>query len=128
MSFWRVLSGVWPPMLATLALSGCATHELWQGREEYVEFVIHDGRDPESILKAEGVSYYCQGLVYSTLNLSKVCYVKQDNVMGLKGFALRVVKTPVALAIDTGTVALGVILVVGTVYTNGCSSGGGCSR
>lgn len=97
-----------------LLLTGCETTKLWRGEpaDEFIKIVpTSPDEDVEAALQASGREHYCQTLYASTHPNNKICYARLTAKDKLEKIQVKLLKTPEALAIDTGRT----ILVVGQV-------------
>ena len=104
-------------LAVVLLISGCETTKLWNGSsdDEYIKVVPRStNEDVEYALKERDRKYYCQALYASTYPNDKVCYAKMTNEDKVKNIQIKLLKTPEALALDTGNT----IKVDGSVALN----------
>jgi hypothetical protein len=97
-----------------LLLAGCETTKLWTGNpgEDFIKVVpTNPNEDVEAALKQSGREYYCQDLYASTHANNKVCYIELTTDDKIKQIKVKLLKTPLTLAIDAGHT----IKVVGSV-------------
>ncbi|MDH4584894.1 hypothetical protein E8F20_23810 [Pseudomonas sp. BN415] len=105
-----------------LMVTGCQTTEIWRGPQaEYVRIVPSTpDEDVEVGLKSSGRKYHCAQRYRNDRDTDKVCYAKVTPMEIAKNVAIKLQRTPEALAMDTGKT----IYVVGYTLLDGlCKAG-----
>jgi len=121
-------------VLGLLLLASCAnTQKVWDKHEPNEYLQVQGPSSIEEEIKAKGVDYFCENIVYSTEGHEKVCYVEMSSAEKVKEWKIRLVKTSFAVAKDVAKNVALVVRVVGYVvlmelFSSGDGSGEGSHR
>jgi len=113
--------------ITVLALSGVvsctSTQEAWSGFKpsEYV-YVVTNGKDPEPLLKEQGVKYYCEEGVITSDKLNKACYVEKSLAQKTDEFTSSLADTPLALAKDIIVIGKVTLTAIAVLFRGGTPS------
>ena len=110
-----------------LLLAGCETTKLWTGNpgDDFAKVEpTTPNEDVEAALKQSGREYYCQDSYASRYQINRVCYVKRTTEDRIANLKVKLLKTPVTLAVDAGHTiivvgSVALYLVVNSGYTKG---------